>query len=174
MEGGSCVRKQQDYPVGFGSHFTLPSDVLPSRLRQHPPPPVKKMQDYPLYISVHIFTCRLPVDQGPHPAAPTPLPPAAAPAGRCCHLQARAACSCSCRPCHNKGRQIPCASGIAAFFSKHRCNSICEHLRIGRSVEQKFGQGTLAPAHAKPTAAGGFKQSPQAARYIRLFCHSSV
>jgi hypothetical protein len=59
--------------------------------------------------------------------------------------------------------------GIAAFFSKHQCNAICEHLRIGRCVQQKFGLGTLAPSHAKPAVAGGFKQSPQVARFLHIF-----
>ncbi len=58
--------------------------------------------------------------------------------------------------------------GIAAFFSKHHCNPICEHLHIGHCVDHKFGIGTLAPTRpTKPAASGGFKQSPQAAKYER-------
>ena len=62
---------------------------------------------------------------------------------------------------HKHDTRLP---GIDAFFSKHQCNPICEHLRIGRCVEHKFGLGTLAPARPQPAAAGGFKQSPQPAR----------
>ncbi len=68
---------------------------------------------------------------------------------------------------HQLSRAIHDArSGIAAFLSKHQCNPICEHLRIGNCVDHKFGMGTLAPTRpTKPAASGGFKQSPQAAKY---------